>query len=155
MHWIAARIHPNCDKMAETNLARQEFTYYGPKILERRIVRGRQQLVEQPLFPCYLFVQVIDRWRTLQSTYGIADLIGQVRDSIIDDLKKREQNGFIQLPKARQFEVGDQVMIKKGSFAGQLALVDRMPSKDRQKILLALLANKISCLVDESDLEAA
>lgn len=155
MHWVVTRIHPNCDRMAETNLARQEFTYYGPKILERKIVRGRQQLVEQPLFPCYMFVQIVDRWKALKSTYGVADLIGHVRDNVIDDLKRREQNGYIQLPKARQFDVGDQVMIKTGPFAGQQALVERMPSKDRQKILLALLANKISVLVNENELEAA
>lgn len=155
MHWICTRLHPNCDKMAQTNLERQEFTYYNPKILERKLVKHRLQFVEQSLFPCYMFVQIVDRWKALKSTYGVADLIGHVRDDVINNLRKREQNGYIQLPKARQFDVGDQVTIKNGAFAGHEALVDRMPSKERQKVLLSLLANKVSVLIAEDDLQAA
>jgi len=118
------------------------------------------QHVEAPLFPCYLFIEIKDKWRSLHSTYGIAAVIGGsipaiVRDQVIDDLRSREQNGYIQLPKSKKFDVGDEVTIKAGAFAGQTALVARMPVKERQKVLLALLGNKIRALVDECDLEAA
>lgn len=155
-YWIVARTHPNSEKIAIHNLQRQEFTYYQPLILERKIRKNRLQSVEVPLFPCYLFVQVMDKWRSLHSTYGVADLLGKIGDQIIEDLRSREQNGYIQLPKPKKFVEGDKVTIGGNSvFAGQQALVDKMPSKDRQKVLLALLSNQIRILVNEADLEAA
>jgi transcriptional antiterminator RfaH len=158
--WTVARTHPNSEKIAIDNLKRQDFIYYQPKILERKLRKQRIQYVEAPLFPCYLFVYVIDKWRSLHSTHGIAALLGGsspsiVRNDVIDDLRAREHNGIIQLPKLKQFEIGDKVSIQSGAFAGHLALVERMPSKERQKILLALLSNKIRVLVAEDDLIAA
>lgn len=161
-HWTVARTHPNCEKIAIHNLERQGFSYYQPKILERK--KKKKQgivLAESPLFPCYLFVMIEKKWISLQSTYGIAAVLSAgsvpaiVRDSIIDDLKKRELNGYIQLPKPAKFDVGDRVTIKQGAFAEHQALVERMPSNERQKVLLALLSNQIRVLVSEEQLEAA
>lgn len=159
--WTCVRTHPNAEKMAIRNLENQSFSYYQPKILEKKLRKQKLQYVESPLFPCYLFVQVIDRWRSLQSTHGIASVINAgampaiVRDSVIEQLKNREQNGYIQLPQAKKFEVGDKVTIQAGVFTGREALVQRMPVKERQKILLSLLDNKMSALVFEDDLVAA
>lgn len=159
--WTVARTHPNAEKIAIRNLVNQEFNYYQPKIIEKKIRNQKLQQVESPLFPCYLFIQVTDRWNCLKSTHGIASIITMgsipaiVRDSVIEQLKQREIDGYIQLPKPKQLAVGDKVMINSGSFAGQIALVQRMPVKERQKVLLALLSNQISVLVDENCLEAA
>lgn len=160
--WTVVRTHPNCEKIAIHNLERQNFDYYQPKILERKKRKQGMAWVESPLFPCYLFVKVVNRWMSLHSTHGVASVISAgmtpaiVRDSVVDSLRKREDSsGFIQLPKPPMLRVGDTVTIKTGAFAAQTALVERMPVKDRQKVLLALLSNKIRILVDESELEAA
>ena len=158
-HWTVVRTHPNCENVAVHNLERQSFEYYQPKILERVVRKNKIQNVESPLFPCYLFVKVVDRWRSLQYTYGVASVLSNgslpsiVQDSVIAGLRHREVNGFIQLPKKPRFEVGDQVTIKSGLFANQSALVERMPAKDRQRVLLELLSNKIKVLVEEDDIE--
>jgi transcriptional antiterminator RfaH len=155
-YWTVARTHPNCEKIAIQNLERQNFTHYQPIIQERKIRRKKLQTVESPLFPCYLFIQVVDKWRSLNSTYGIAGIVnGIVNESIINDLKSREVGGIIQLPKPRTFTVGDKVTIGNGMFAGQQALVERMTVKQRQGILLSLLSSKIKVLIDESDILAA
>ena len=156
--WIVARTRPNCEKQATRNLENQGFQYYRPALLERKLVRKQIKMVDVSLFPNYLFVQITDRYHVLNSTYGIASIVGNngvpsiVQDKIIEGLKKLEKNGFIQLPEERRLKVGDAVTIQKGAMAGQQALVARMPVKERQKILLALLNNKISVLVDEGDL---
>jgi transcriptional antiterminator RfaH len=160
MTYCVVRTHINSEKIAINNLKRQNFDYYQPLILERKLRKQKLQWVEQPLFPCYLFVKIVDRWRSLHSTHGVASLIGSVhspsfvRESVIQSLRDREQNGYVQLPKTR-FGVGDQVTIQSGAFAGQQALVERMNSKERQKVLIALLANKISILIEEGNLIAA
>jgi transcriptional antiterminator RfaH len=159
--WTVVRTHPNSEARAILNLERQDFECYQPKILEKKLRKQKLTTVESPLFPSYLFVKVVNKWMSLKNTYGVAAMIStgslpaQVRDEVIQDLRDREVNGFIQLPKAKQFEAGDAVTITGGAFAGHTALVERMPAKDRQKVLLALLSNKIRVLVDISELEAA
>lgn len=159
--WCVARTKVNQEQVAIKNLKNQGFSYYQPLLYERRRNQNKQgwRFVEIPLFPCYLFVQVTDKWLCLDNTHGITSIIKMgaapaiVQDKVIADLKQREdQSGYIQLPKSKLM-VNDQVKIKTGAFAEQLALVERMPSKQRQKILLALLSNKIKVLVDENDLE--
>ena len=159
--WICARTHPNNEKLAIRNLIQQGFIYYQPKLLEKKKQKRGYGLVESPLFPCYLFIQVENSWRSLQYTFGIASVISMgsapaiIQDDIIESLRKREQNGYIQLPQPKKFVIGDKVIIKSGPFEMQQALVQRMDYKQRQKVLLALLSNKIQVLIDESQLEAA
>ena len=159
--WCCVRTKPLCEKIAIENLKRQDFNYYQPLILEKKKIRNKQQYVQSPLFPCYLFVEIVDKWRSLQNTYGVASLVGTnnspafVRDSVIQSLRDREQNGFIQLPKPKQFNIGDKVMINSGLFQGREGLVQRMTSKERQQVLLALLDSKINILIAEDDLLAA
>lgn len=154
--WSVLRTHPNCEKMAIRNLENQDFSYYQPKLLERKLRQRRWVNVEIPLFPNYLFVQIASRWACLNNTHGVAALLmvgnnpAVVQDNVISSLRSREINGFIKLPTDR-LAVGDKVRIQTGPFAQQLALVDRMSAKERQKILLSLLDNKIKVLVDERD----
>lgn len=158
--WSCLRCHPNQEKIAIRNLENQDFEYYQPKILERKIIRGRPAYKEQPLFPCYLFVYIESRYACLNSTHGASALLSfngipaKIEDKIIDGLRQREQNGYIQLDRLRAFKVGDTVTIKSGPFVGQQALVERMSNKERQKLLLALL-NGTKVLIDELELEAA
>ena len=157
--WSCIRCHPNSEKIAIRNLKNQDFEYYQPLILERRIKRGKVRMVEQPLFPCYLFVRIVSHWHSIRYTYGVASIIQNgpmpaiIQDSIINDLKSRESNGYIQLPKPKGFSIGDTVKINDPRFEGQTALVERMSQTVRQKVLLALLSNKIHVLIDESDVE--
>ena len=46
----------------------------------------------------------------------------RVADQIIDDLRKRERNGLIELSQRSELKPGDQVRILQGPFAGQLGL---------------------------------
>lgn len=160
--WIVLRTHPNCEKMAIRHIENQGFTPYQPLIPERKKIRGRLHMIPTPLFPNYIFVQLIERgWYVLKSTYGVSSIVGGtsspsiLRGCVVDDLRRREKNGLIQLPQQRHFAVGDKVTIRRGLLAGQQALVERMPARERQRVLLALLGNKISVLVDESDLVEA
>lgn len=159
--WVVCRTHPNSEKIAIRNLQNQSFDYYQPLILEYRKTRQGMQKLPAPLFPCYLFINVTDRWACLKNTYGIASLImfggnpAWVRDHVIEDLRRLESNGFVALPKQQRFRVGDQVKISSGPFMGEQALVERMSSRERQKCLLALLNGSIRVLVEEQNLEAA
>ena len=159
--WIVVRTHPNAESIAIYHLQRQSFDYYQPLILERKHRKGTLRDCVSPLFPCYLFVQIISQWTCLQSTHGIAAVLkmgptpAKVPEQVIAELRKRENSsGVVVLPKQR-FEVGDKVKIQDDIFNGELALIDRMPAKDRQKVLLTLLSSGYKVSVEEGKLVSA
>ena len=61
----------------------------------------------------------------------------RVADQIIDDLRKRERNGLVELAQRDKLKPGDQVRILQGPFAGQLGL-----AHERVLVLLALLGGQ-------------
>jgi len=57
----------------------------------------------------------------------------KVRDNIIDEIRKRERNGAVELPRPPGLKPGDQVRILSGAFAGHLALYAGMKPHERSK----------------------
>jgi hypothetical protein len=59
---------------------------------------------------------------------------------VIDGIKAREVDGLIGLtPPRPEFIPGDRLQIIQGAFAGQICLLEGMPSRQRIEVLLALL----------------
>lgn len=161
--WLVAKTKPNSEQIALRNIKNQLFEYYFPRIQVKKAKRKKTVLVEQPLFPGYLFVKInpLQHWTSLKYTYGVHSVImasqkvpATVPEAILEDLRAREdQQGFIVLPAPRRLLEGDTVTIKSGPFHGHRGLVEKMNGKERQRVLLALLGNQIRVLVDESDLD--
>ena len=78
----------------------------------------------------------------------------RVADQIIDDLRKRERNGLIELPKRPGLKPGDQVRILQGPFAGRLGLYAGMRPHERVLVLLALLGRQQRVELPKCDVEA-
>ena len=70
------------------------------------ISHGRKIEVRPPLFPGYCFLTVEAQWYAARWSIGVIGLImdgiksARVADQIIDDLRKRERNGLIELPRS-------------------------------------------------------
>ena len=79
----------------------------------------------------------------------------RVADQIIDDLRKRERNGFIELSKRPPLQRGDQVRILQGPFAGHLGLYVGMRAHERVLVMLALLGGRQRVELPRGDIEAA
>ena len=75
----------------------------------------------------YGFLTVEAQWYAARWSLGVIGLImdgvrpARVADHIIDDLRKRERDGLIKLPKRPALQPGDQVRILQGPFGGSLA----------------------------------
>ena len=116
-----------------------------PRLREHRRLNGRQVIATPPLFPGYAFVAIALQWHAARWSPGIRGMVmdgdkpAKVPDMVINDLKKREQNGLIELPPLPSLQRGDQVKIVRGAFAGQLALFEGMRPHERVAVLLTLL----------------
>jgi transcription antitermination factor NusG len=84
-------------------------------------------------------------WYTARWAIGVCGVImdgvtpGRVPDAVIDELKAREYNGAINLPRRDGLELGEQVRVLQGPFSGHLALYAGMRPKERVEVLLQLL----------------
>jgi transcriptional antiterminator RfaH len=79
--WFVVQSHPQAERWAEANLARAGYPTYLPLCLVRRrdrATRSMVHLVEAPLFPGYLFVQLAigAPWTPIRYTQGVRTLVG-------------------------------------------------------------------------------
>ena len=121
------------------------YTIYLPRITERVVRRGRKVDVHQSLFPCYAFVLVVDHCWSASRCPGVIRLImdgtqpARVPDSVIDDLRRRECNGYIHLPKPPGLQRGDRVYVRRGPLEGLHGLYAGQSGRERVAVLFSLL----------------
>ena len=149
---------PNAENRVAGHLMRQGFEYYSPKCWVVR--RGRR--IVRPLFPTYMFVSVIDRWRALLSTFGVRRLLmadferpAVIGQHIINGWKRRERDGVILLDRMARFARGQRVIVESGPMAGQLGIYEHQLDHERVRILLRGLGRKIRVSVAEETLSPA
>jgi transcriptional antiterminator RfaH len=156
--WFVAQTHAHAEHRAAEHLLRQGFLTYLPRYRKRRRHARRIDEVAAPLFPRYLFIAAdaaAQRWRSIQSTIGIARLVcngdmpATVGVEVVDALRAREdERGFVQLDNRPRFAPGDPVRVVEGAFAACLGLFDSMTDGERVAILLDLLGRKVRVVLN-------
>jgi transcriptional antiterminator RfaH len=102
-----------------------------------------------PLFSGYFFCRIVDRWRSINSTFGVLCLVrvgdcpARCPDREIDSLKALiDGHGFVRLPDKpppRAFKKGEAVKIVGGPFQGVAALHSGMSASEKEILLIAML----------------
>jgi len=148
MHWVCARLEPRREAVAQHFLRLAGYQTYFPQIREERLRRRRRVEVIAPLFPAYAFVLIEQQWRAARWSIGVAAIImngsapAQVPDNVIDEIRKRERDGAVELPKPPSLRAGDPVRVLSGPFEGHWGLYAGMKPHERCEVLLALLGGQ-------------
>jgi transcriptional antiterminator RfaH len=163
--WYVVQTQINAEAKAARNLVHQGFEIYLPRYLKRRSHARRIENVAAPLFPRYMFVRIdvaTQRWRSVQSTYGVSHLVlngsdpAQVAGQVIEALRAREDSsGYVTLDHRPKFAIGEKVRVLAGVFAENLGLFDGMADRDRVAILLELLGRKVRVSLEANLVAAA
>ena len=109
----------------------------------------------QPLFSGYFFCRIVDRWRSINSTFGVLCLVrvgdcpARCPDHEIDSLKAMiDGHGFVRLPEGRgipvrrKIAIGARVKVTAGPFGGMSGLYAGQSTRERELILLNLLGRQ-------------
>jgi transcriptional antiterminator RfaH len=146
MFWTVARLLQRHEALAMHALAVAGYETYLPRLREMRVSRGRKIEVRPPLFPGYCFVAIELQWHAARWSAGVIGLImggggqpARVPDSVIAEIRRRERNGLVELPRPRGLRIGDEVRITRGVLEGRLALYQGMRPQQRVEVLLAVL----------------
>jgi transcriptional antiterminator RfaH len=128
--------------------------------LECYLPRIKHRKRTQALFPGYCFVQIENRWfDILRQPYVIRLLMNgerpaRIPNEFIDNLYKRERNGFVKLPQPPKFRRGQPVKVIRGTFNGMAGIHDGMSGRDRERVLLELLGRKVRIELPTADVLA-
>jgi|SRR5262245_28534324 len=147
-YWSCAQLQPNRAALALHFLALAGFEVYHPRLRQWRVNRGRKLETRPPLFPGYAFVLIELQWHTARWSPGVIRLVmdgpapARVPDAVIAEIKARESNGLVELPRREAFRVGDAVRVSHGPFAGLRGLYAGQRSHERVLVLLALLGGQ-------------
>lgn len=143
------------EALALEHLARQSFEAFLPLIRLRKRRADRWQLVVEPLFSGYLFVQAdpaqqdVSAIRSTRGTVGLVkfgDRLLPLPDTVIAELKRRSLEP---LAGPEPFSPGDPVRFAAGPFRGLSAIYQQPRGEDRAAVLLSLLGR--SSLVEVAE----
>ncbi len=154
-NWLVATYKINEVRRVESNLLNQEFDFYLPKITTKKINSNPKVEV---LFPGYIFVNTsVKNYSALKYTMGIrniikfGDNISCISDEEIEAMQMAEETSKID-PVVSQIQIGQDVMIAKGSLTGSIVKVCSLPSKERVGVLLSFLGSVRRVTIPEKDL---
>lgn len=142
--WYLVQSKPRQEFRALSNLENQRYSCFLPTLKIEKVRRGRSEIVLEPLFSRYLFIQldtVSSNWGRLHSTRGVAKLVAfggrfaTISESVIGGLRQAR------LPIAAPlFEAGDKVAIKSGAFTGIEGIFHMSDGKARACVLIELIS---------------
>jgi transcriptional antiterminator RfaH len=158
-YWCAARLQARREHLALRFLAQSGYETYFPQLREHRFSYGRTIENRPPLFPGYAFVLIQLQWHTARWAPGTLGLImdgiqpAKVPDPVIEEIRSRERDGLIDLPKPPPLRRGARVRILRGPFTGHLAIFADMKPRQRVEILLQLLGGEQRVTLAKKDIE--
>jgi transcriptional antiterminator RfaH len=164
LRWYVVQTQPHAEAKAAAHLERQDFQTYLPRYLRRRRHARRIDTIAAPLFPGYLFVAVDvarQRWRCIRSTIGVRRLVCNgdeptpMPDTVVEELRARENGGLIDLPIRPPCALGGKVRVLDGVFASCMGLFEGMSDSERVAVLLDLLGRKVRILLRRDAVAAA
>lgn len=149
-NWYVIHTKPRQEQRALSNLQQQGYQCYLPRIAIEKLTRECVNVIEEPLFPRYLFICLDagrhgQNWSPIRSTWGVSGLVtfgstpAKVDSGLIDLMHQQEQ-GLNHAPQ-RLFSEGETLLVADGPFAG-LEAIYQMPSGENRAMVLIELMGK-------------
>jgi len=147
-NWYVIHTKPRQENRALSNLQQQGYQCYLPMIAIEKITRERLHVIEEPLFPRYLFISLNasrygQNWSPIRSTWGVSGLVSfgtepaKINSALIDLLRQQEQ-GLSEDPQ-RLFSAGEGLLVAEGPFAGFEAIYQMASGENRAMVLIELM----------------
>lgn len=157
--WYLLQCKPRQDGRALEHLRRQAFECFAPTFTAQRMRAGRLRLLEQALFPGYVFIRMEegDNWMPLRSTRGVNRVVSfcgqpcRVQLGIIEQLKARCAGG----ESVAVFNPGDAVQVRIGGGADLDAIFLSMDGDERVMLLLNMLNREQQVQVSLTNVQPA
>jgi len=152
--WYVVHTKPRQEGRALENLQNQGFTCFLPTMQVQKLRNQRVQVVTEPMFSRYLFIQLDDQtqnWGPIRSTLGVSKLVSfgpqpaKVPPEFVAFLKEAPPETL-----ERMFAPGDNVQVAAGPLQGLEGRYLAHDGETRAFVLIELLGQpqKIAMAVE-------
>lgn len=160
LYWYALYVRGRHEKFVRSELEKKSIETYLPL---RQVVRhwsDRRKILEEPLFPGYVFIRLAlkDRWDVL-NTKGVVRFVGpsaarplEVREEALTSVQKLLAEN-IQIDPFPYLKEGQRVYVKSGPFKGVEGFIVRKDDHCRLVLSLDILMQSISVQIDQHCIE--
>lgn len=154
--WYAVQVRPRYEKLVAGVLENKGFESFLPLYLAERRRSDRMVVLQQPVFPGYLFCRLDLRSRILPlfTTPGVVRLVGCGRDPVevsepeVSAVRRIVESGLAACPWPMP-KIGEMVMLESGPLAGLEGRLVSMKKRHRLVVSVALLQRAVAVEVDE------
>jgi transcription antitermination factor NusG len=157
--WFATYVRPRHEARVAEHLGAREIDYFLPQFLSERTWKDRKVDLLMPLFPGYVFVNVLPMEKSeVLEVPGVLMMIKEAMPAEeIERLKsmgKFEQKEFNPQPHA-YIAMGERVRVVRGPLKGTEGILVRGKKRTRVVISLDLIKKSMSVEVDADAIEPA
>jgi transcription antitermination factor NusG len=159
--WYAVRTRSNCETKIGLTLVGKGIENYLPTFRELHQWKDRKKVVEQPLFPGYLFARIVNCRESRLSLLccdGVVSILGQGEK--IEPIPEKEIEAVRQLLSSSTryqahplLQEGAWVRVKRGSLKNMEGLLMRLKNQTRLVVSVTLLSQSVSTEIDASDVQ--
>ena len=162
MHWYLIHTKPRQEQCALQNLQWQGYECYFPTMPAENLRLGKLDLINQALFPRYLFIRLgqgpsAQSWAPIRSTKGVSRLVtfGSTPAKVDDDLIKslRNQEKIAQVEPDRLFKSGERVRITATPFADVEGIYQMTNADQRVIVLIELMSKPVKIRLTPSQVQ--
>ena len=149
MYWYVIHTKPREERRALLNLEAQDYCCFLPLIRREILSRNKVKVVEDPLFPRYLFIFLSSAmesksWGPIRSTLGVSKLLrfgtepARVEPRLIELLQHRTQ--LLERAPIKLYVPGSPVRVIDGTFKGFDAVFEMTDGESRAIVLIEMLS---------------
>lgn len=149
MFWACAQLEPFRERLALHCLGLNGFQVYCPRLRQQVRSRGRKIVRTPLLFPGYAFVWIVAQWWDARWSAGVRKIVmdgslpARVPDDVITEIRSRERNGLIELPKPYSgLKPGAKVHVIDGPLASQVGMLLLLKPHERVLVMLSMLGGE-------------
>jgi transcriptional antiterminator RfaH len=162
MNWYLVHTKPRQERCAFENLQRQGYECYFPTMPAEKLRLGRLGLINQALFPRYLFIRLgqgpsAQSWAPIRSTKGVSRLVtfGKTPAKVDDDLIEllRNQEKLVHTEPDRIFKSCERVRITTTAFADVEGIYQMIDADQRIVVLIELMSKPVKIRLDLSQVK--
>jgi transcription antitermination factor NusG len=156
-NWYALQVMPRRENKALLLLDSKGYESCLPTYQARRTWSDRVKVLEQPLFPGYVFCRVPEAaFGLVLTTPGLGRFVTvggipcPISDDEISSLARVSKSGLAALP-CPYFRVNQKVKVVSGLFAGLAGAVLRVENQRRLVVSVDAIERSFSIAIDEAD----
>jgi transcriptional antiterminator RfaH len=162
MNWYLIHTKPRQERCALENLQWQGYECYFPTMPAQKLRQGKLGVVDQPLFPRYLFICLgqgpsAQSWAPIRSTKGVSRLVtfgtspAKVDDALIEIL--RNQEALVQAGPEPLFKPGERIRITASPFTDIEGIYQMTNADQRVMVLIELMSKPVKLCLAPSVLQ--